>query len=327
MDSNGKTATAHTRITIIYILGYGRSGSTITDILLNNHPAIASVGALNNLYRWISDQGQCACGQTVLACPFWSEIAVAHLGNPMDDPQLKARNTARSETQNAVERLARFPALTLRVVSRRQTAAYREQANDLFSRIASLTGKHIIVDSSKSTRDCTGRALALHRYADVTVKAIHLVRDGRGVAWSAMKNAGSFERVRRTESRPYNFMRTTLSWLLTNVLASASGRILGKKNYMVLRYEDLCASPERELARIESFVEVDMSPVRLLLAQGGELQAGHNLGGNRLRFSRLIRFNPDEEWKSKMPRAYSLIFWILAGPLARTFGYKWSDVN
>ena len=66
---------AASRIRLVYVLGGGRSGSTLLDTILGNHPTIESVGELSSVleHGW-SDSRQCACGQSAPQCPFWSEV-------------------------------------------------------------------------------------------------------------------------------------------------------------------------------------------------------------------------------------------------------------
>jgi hypothetical protein len=84
-------------VKVLKITGLGRSGSTILDIVLGNHPCVESVGEVMNLIRtgWVSrgslrgiDQKRlrrpiCTCGKRLdvpyvedpdEACPFWSAV-------------------------------------------------------------------------------------------------------------------------------------------------------------------------------------------------------------------------------------------------------------
>jgi hypothetical protein len=313
---------ANKPITVVYVMGYGRSGSTITDILLNSHPDIISVGALNNVYQWMLEHEACACGEELVNCSFWSDVVERHIGYPATDSKFMAQVHKMLRCQDSVERMRQYASVLFNKVSQIRKVNYREQMNDLLINIAETSGKHIVVDSSKSTRDCTGRPLALYRYSDVNIKVIHLVRDGRGVAWSAMKCAGSGERKRISELKLYNFMRTSLSWMITNFLALMTKWKLDDDHYMLLRYEDLCESPESELNRIGEFVGIDITRIKDHLVKGEKLDVGHNLGGNRVRFSRSVSFNPDVKWKSDMPMHYKLFFWVLAWPILRVFQYR-----
>ena len=62
-------------IRVIYIMGAGRSGSTVLDTVLGNHFQIESVGELANLpkFAWINGE-YCACGERGNACLFWEEV-------------------------------------------------------------------------------------------------------------------------------------------------------------------------------------------------------------------------------------------------------------
>ena len=62
------------RIKVIYIMGYGRSGSTFMDILLGNHKDFISVGALSNFFDWEINDGICACHQSFNNCQFWKKV-------------------------------------------------------------------------------------------------------------------------------------------------------------------------------------------------------------------------------------------------------------
>src|SRR5688572_26937333 len=90
---------AHTQtpVKVLEITGLGRSGSTILDVVLGNHPSIESVGEVGNLMRngWVSRESLrgidpkrlrvpiCTCGKRLdvlyvdapdEACPFWSSV-------------------------------------------------------------------------------------------------------------------------------------------------------------------------------------------------------------------------------------------------------------
>ena len=67
--------TVKNRLRVVYIMGYGRSGSTILDTILGNHPDLESVGELLHAVRlaFLEDEF-CACGQRASECPFWTEV-------------------------------------------------------------------------------------------------------------------------------------------------------------------------------------------------------------------------------------------------------------
>ncbi|WP_417811830.1 hypothetical protein [Thalassospira alkalitolerans] len=56
---------------VIYIAGYGRSGSSALSRSLLLHPAILSGGELGRLRKYIAENKECACGENVDKCIVW----------------------------------------------------------------------------------------------------------------------------------------------------------------------------------------------------------------------------------------------------------------
>jgi len=60
---------------LVYIAGVARSGSTVLDSILGNHPLIQSVGELARLASdgWVQNF-YCSCGKPSQECPFWVAV-------------------------------------------------------------------------------------------------------------------------------------------------------------------------------------------------------------------------------------------------------------
>ena len=97
-----------TPVKVLEITGLGRSGSTILDLVLGNHPDIESVGEVGNIFLsdWISRESLrgsdsktrrlpiCTCDKRLdvlyvdtpdEACPFWSGVRSEWAGR--NDPR------------------------------------------------------------------------------------------------------------------------------------------------------------------------------------------------------------------------------------------------
>jgi len=295
-------------------MGYGRSGSTFLDILLSNHPDVVSTGALINIFDWIRDGKVCACGFSIEECVFWSPI-VQEITKKYQDLAILM------EVQTSVEERKNFKKLLRGSLPRSLTSQYGKMVRVIFSMIADNNEKEYLLDSSKSARLVTGRAYALSKYASLNVKRLYLVRDGRAVIWSAMKRAGSPE---RSQSSRY-FLRALSAmggWVLTNLNCLYMLKYFEKGSVILVRYEDIVTDPPKELQRIGDFLELPTDLLFEKIHQNIPLSIGHNLGGNRLRFSGEITIQPDLSWKRKLPRFYKLLFWGCVWPLARRFGYS-----
>ena len=62
-------------VKVLYIMGAGRSGSTLLDMVLGSHPDVRGAGELTNAARngWLKNE-DCSCGRPVNDCPFWTEV-------------------------------------------------------------------------------------------------------------------------------------------------------------------------------------------------------------------------------------------------------------
>lgn len=298
---------------VVYILGYGRSGSTLLDILLGSAPDIESVGELDLLARdW--DSGSCSCGDRYESCAFWSEVR-----RSVDAAVGPRTSKERERILRRVERLSSLPALLLGILPLSWTEEYRAFVRAELEAITRLSGKQTILDSSKSAREAAGRALALTRIAGVPVKRIHLVRDGRAVLWSVKRG----DNVRLGDGREgaaasFSFptARALAGWFLANSIALLTAAVSPKGSVLRVRYEDLVRDPANELARIGDFLGRDLGEIARRALRGEAFAAGHNTGGNRLRKSGAVRIAEDREWESHLGRPERALYWTLGWPVA-----------
>ena len=62
------------KIPLVYILGFGHSGSTMLDLALGAMPNAESVGEIIRLRKEIDWNHPCTCGINLLDCPYWSKV-------------------------------------------------------------------------------------------------------------------------------------------------------------------------------------------------------------------------------------------------------------
>jgi hypothetical protein len=303
---------------IIYIMGYGRSGSTVLDVLLGNAANVEGVGELDLLHRDWKGRS-CSCGSSHDECSFWSQVREAvhrRIGNRTEEEM--------ERVLRRVENLASLPALALGLVRRTSRDAYETQVRAELDGIASVRGRAWILDSSKCAREAAGRALALERIVSIPVKRIHLVRDGRAVLWSVKR--GDNVRLgagKSGEAASFSFasLRAVFGWVLANSVALLDQALAPKGATLRVRYEDLVSRPAEELGRIGRFLGLDLSDVIRRVAAGEPFEGGHSTGGNRVRQGGKIVLRADHEWKSRLGRKERILFWTFAWPLALSFGY------
>ena len=59
---------------IIYIAGYGRSGSSILALTLGQHKKIISLGEIGVIFSALKNKRICTCGQKLETCSYWKQL-------------------------------------------------------------------------------------------------------------------------------------------------------------------------------------------------------------------------------------------------------------
>ena len=320
MNGNGRGVATpsgeESPVRVLYVMGASHSGSTVLASVLGNHPGLVSVGELTHLPGggWLHGEF-CACGEKGNACSFWSDVRRQWSGQTgNDDVQRYVALSTRFECSTGC-----FPRLARE--RRHPTSEFREYADQtraLLAAIRTVSGRPVIVDSSK----WPSRAFCLSLMPGVDLRVVHLVRDGRGVAWSQMKPKKVDPKAGVQAARkPLPAWRSTDLWLRCNLRAWLVCRRLPAATVGRVRYEDYIVDPQRVLAGIGRLVELDLSGLGRALARGELMQVGHAIAGNRLRMAGSVRLRPDTQWTTRMSAGDRWICWALAGWLLRSYGY------
>jgi len=279
------------KIKVLYIAGWGRSGSTILDNLLGQVDGFFSAGEL--CYLWEHDLfegGLCGCGAPLGSCEVWGRVlADADVG------RIDAREMARLEDKGLRTRhlpLMLIPHAGKLLASRLE--GYLENLARLYSTIARVTGARVIVDSSKSP--AYGRVLGMAPTVDLYV--VHLVRDPRASAYSWLKKKRQPDRGEFGLMDRHAPAKSSLMWDAWNGAAEAFWRRYPKR-YVKLRYEDLVADPRGSLTRVLGLVGEADARLPFVNGREVELRVSHTVAGNPNRFQAgTVKLRPDDEWKS-----------------------------
>ena len=300
---------------IVYIAGYGRSGTTLLDIALGQHSAIAGAGEVATLSRhvWSSNE-YCSCGQPASNCPLWGPIGRQWTGN---FPPASSMAEYKRDQEN-IESILSSHRILRRALGRQTFKSYADETFRLLQAIRQHSGKEVIVDSSK----LPGRALALASIPGIDLSVIHLVRDGRGVAWSLLQGyRRDLKAGLQKEIKPKSALRTAARWCVVNVVTEALRWKLGPGRYIRVKYEDLVVDPVRTLERIGGMIDLDLADIAQKLRGGEPIEPSHQIAGNRLRMNKSIRLVRDEAWRTQMPATERAAFDRLGGWLLRRYGY------
>ena len=264
---------------IVYVAGYGRSGSTVLDVILGSHPAFMSGGELTYLLDdWDDPARACACGQRYPECPLWSQLAQT-LPVPV------------SQAAALVRRFDRRGALHPRWLAddRRHEAAaaqYATIARGLVE-LAQRQGARYLVDSSKTAGDAACRPLALSATGGVPVKVLHLVRSP-WATWRSVRRSSNWQLEGHGGAKRAPLARAVLGYLLAHGYAYHARRKLGTARYFRMRYEDLLEDPQAVFASLGRYLGIDLGSLGRAVIAGERFKVGHNVGGNRVRLQRAV---------------------------------------
>lgn len=301
------------RFTLLYIGGYGRSGSTLLDRMLGSMDGFTSMGEVYYLWeRGILENTPCGCGAPFRDCDFWQSILCrAFPGGVEELPD------ALLQTRRLLERKCHLPHLLgwrawpdkLGEASRR----YVEAHETLYRAVAEQEGSRILVDSSNFPLF----ALHLRQSTDLNIKFLHLVRDPRGVA---------FSRQRRKFQPGRGYMETAplaqvaRRWALANsIMETMECR---NRNYLRLRYEDMVLQPRETLEAITDFCQAGDPAEVLRPDRSVFIKTTHLCAGNPNRFEKgTIQLNLDLEWQEKMSAVNKAGLSALTVPWLLRYGY------
>lgn len=313
-DGTSQTEPAGGLPKLVYIAGYGRSGSTLLSIMLGQQRKIFGAGEITTLARHVWKNNEyCSCGSSIQTCVFWRKAIDLWL-----EGQVATFLSDYAKLQDRFESMFSISRMLRHTLERGRFEEYSRHTLRLLRTIAAQSDRSLVVDSSK----LPGRAAALASIPGLEVYVIHLVRDGRGVAWSLLKSYERDERVGlQKEIKPKPVMRTAFRWASVNLATEFLASSLGQQRFIRVRYEDFTRDPGESLVKIGDMIGVDFGQGIAAIQARKPLEPGHQMAGNRLRMSTAIELSPDIKWKSQMPDRKQALFTRLCAWLLRRYGY------
>jgi hypothetical protein len=304
---------------VLYIAGSGRSGSTLLELMLGQVPGFCSVGELSYIWvRGVSENELCGCGARFRECPFWRKVGEEAFGgwDRVDADDLVSLRAAVDRTRYVPLMLA--PATSPRY--RAMLTRYAHFLGRLYEAILRVSGARVVVDSTKHAS--TG--FLLRRVPGVDLRVVHLVRDGRGVAYSWMKEIRKPEAVDRDAYLDrYPPGRMGVRWMTYNSLVHLLRLDAGIPSLLV-RYEDLVRAPYATISRIVSLAGGAIRDQDLGFIGDGWVHTSrdHNIAGNPVRFTRgRMPLRIDDEWRRNMAARDRRLVSAIASPLLARYGY------
>jgi hypothetical protein len=304
---------------VLYIAGWGRSGTTLLGNLLGQVDGFVSTGELHQIWRRGLLEGRaCGCGLPLRECPVWQRTFELGFGG-IDRVDARDAMTAMRDVRT---RYARRTLRQARAGHLLESCAYASYLDRLYRGVASATGARVIVDSSKNPGD----AVVAAGLPDFETYVLHVVRDPRAVAfsWARRKEvadkSGDSGLLRRV-----GMVKSTVTWQGYNQVVSRTvRRAVGARRYLRLSYEELATDPAGTVDRIVELVGEDPSSRPSLADHDVDLAPSHTASGNPNRFhTGHTSIRLDGEWRHAMSPWRRSLVTVLASPTLSRMGYGW----
>jgi hypothetical protein len=263
--------------TILYVMGAGRSGSTILGVALGNCEGVFFAGELD---RWLARAGR-PRGATAARERFWEQVR-SRVRYPTE---LTGRTTWLERSSSLLD-ARRWGA------RRRLRASYREVSEDLYRVVSEVAGASHVVDTSHYPM----RARELQALGGIELHLLLLVRDPRSVV-------ASLGRADVRERR-FGLLRANAYLWLTNLLSTLVFLRHPENRRMLIRYEDLLARPEQVLEDVLARCEAQGPP-----PDTSRLRTGVPFHGNRLVDSEVVSLERTLPVRRRGPSLTALLQW------------------
>jgi hypothetical protein len=317
--SSGENARGQA-VPVLYIAGFGRSGSTLLDRLLGSTPGVHSGGEIAGLWsKGIVADGLCSCGALFSTCPFWQAVGSGSFSS------MRAY-----DIDNFLHYMHRIlPVYKMwRILSRRTRrkmvnsapTSFLDITAGLYQRLQDVSAQKVVVDSSKLPTYLA----VLAEISSLDVHVVHLVRDPRAVAHSWVRPV-TVDRDGRSWMPQIGVVKSTMLWLIINTATEWTARRL-RLPYVRVRYEDLVKDPAQIVRQLRSQVlreaELGSEEVRFLNDGNIDLSAAHIISGNAMRFRQgHIPIVEDADWKDSPWRRRAVVA-AATFPLRWRYGYR-----
>lgn len=303
------------KVKVLYVAGFGRSGSTILGNVLGEIEGFFHGGELNFIWEHnLVENRLCGCGAPFDECEVWGSVLERAFGGA---DRMDARGMVRWQ---ALGTRTRYVPLMLYSQGRRMLASrlgkYLVGLERLYRAIEESTGSRVVVDSSKSPS--YGYVLGMSPSIDLYV--VHLVRDPRATAYSWQREPRS-DADERTYMNRVGHIKSSLLWSTWNVSSEALWEGTPGR-YMRLRYEDFVAEPRRVVEEILDMLHEHTGRLPFVGEREVELSTAHTVAGNPNRFQKgPVCLRPDDEWASRMSSRDETLVTLLTLPLLVKYRY------
>jgi len=265
------------KVKIIYIVGFGHSGTTLVSRIMGSSPNCFNVGEIYHLQDVLSGKhknSKCDDGEDLEKSEFWSDIL-----NKIDLEEL---------LQSKVGFLEKI-ALGFRIffglnVNSRKKGGLEDIKlyKEVFKKKKKQKNKEVkfLVESSKSLR----RLIDLDNSKEIDLRIIYIVRDGRGVLNSFLK-------------RGKNIIVIFLNWFWLNLCIKKFIKKIPTNQKIEISYERLANDPGFFVKSVNEKFSTKVPEKNLVKKINAE--KSKTFCGNPMRKKKIKEIRLDSSWKRR----------------------------
>lgn len=272
---------------IVYLMGAGRSGTTILDAILGNADDSLSLGEINRFFKrhGIPPKRDNA-SRTYM---FWEKVKA--------DFEKKYEARGDYDLYNSIIDENEYHKSLFKVVTNKTDSRYFKLQAALYASIAENTDQKILIESSKYPIRAYNLTKIFEK-VNIGVKFIYLKKDPVNVVNSFAKKG--------IEQPAKGLVMANIYYFVVNSICEFIRLVLIKKGFEVvsLKYEEFLKDPVATIGRIESEIHVDLDVVKGKLRENEAFETGIMFDGNRIRLENDIKLKKFKANKQKNFKYY-----------------------
>lgn len=301
-------------IHVVYVAGWGRSGTTIIGNTFNEVGGFFHTGELNRVWEvGVTANRQCGSGVPFRESPVWQAIFETAFGGFRVIEPKQVKTWRKQSPRNADVIRARSFGQRLEL-----NPNYVSVLERLYRAIVEVTDCSHIIDTSKNP----SYGYVLSEISALNVDILHVVRDARATAYSWQKDVirEDFYDTPRKMNKVSTF-QNAVNWMKNNIAAELVGTS-NRCTYQRLMYEDFASRPKASVEEVLRQLHVEPDLSAFLADDEVHLGANHTVWGNPNRAkSGPTRIRMDDTWRTHLNRKARLLTTSLTWPLLLRYGY------